>query len=172
MRSYGATERVFELINRTPEFAGKKHNGEHISLKGEIEFENVSFSYPGRTEQAALSAFNLKIAPGEKVALVGPSGAGKSTVASLLLGFYQPSSGGIKFDGYDSSNLSLEDIRQSIVIVEQEPTLFAGTIAQNIGFAINEADASLNNIESAAKQAFAHGFISEFPKGYQTIVGE
>lgn len=170
-RSYGGTERVFELINRVPLGASKSGTKSH-NLHGEVGFHSVSFSYPGRPNQYALKAFDLIIKPGEKVGLVGPSGAGKSTIANLLLGFYEPTQGEITFDGIPTTELNLKRLRAQIAIVEQEPTLFSGTIAENIAFALPDRPASLEEITAAAKESNAHEFISSFPSGYQTLVGE
>lgn len=172
MSSYGATERVFELINRVPDFTKKNNDSNCVTLNGEIQFDKVSFSYPARLGQMALSSFNLKINVGEKIAIVGPSGAGKTTIANLLLGFYEPTQGCIKFDGIESTLIGFDDIRKAIAIVEQEPTLFSGTIKENIGYAVDTPEINSHNIETAAKLANAHEFISAFPSGYQTIVGE
>lgn len=176
MRSYGATERVFEFINRIPNLPERADCVENANISGKITFSQVSFAYPQRPEQTVLKGFNLTINVGEKVAIVGPSGAGKTTIANLLLGFYQPSSGELSFDGINSTQLKIESIRDAIAIVEQEPALFSGSIAENIEYAvnsnINHGDVDREDIESAAKQANAHDFIIQFPEGYQTIVGE
>ncbi len=171
MRSVGATERVFELINRIPRDLTRS-SPDSFSLKGEIEFDKVSFAYPTRLEKTALKSINLKIAAGEKVALVGASGAGKSTIANLLLGFYHPINGGLKFDGVQAQNLRLADIRKSIAIVEQEPALFSGTIFENIQYAASDLNFKEEDIINAAKQANADDFIRGFPEGYNTKVGE
>lgn len=172
MRSYGATERVFELLNRVSSVQTYKEGLDVAQLQGNIAFENISFTYPGRKDKEVLHSFNLKVKSGEKVALVGPSGAGKSTVVNLLLGFYEPSRGAIWFDGIDASTLDYVSIRESIAIVEQEPVLFTGTIAQNIGYSIKDPLEELDKIKQAAKMANAHDFIDNFPDGYHTAVGE
>lgn len=173
MRSYGATERVFELLERVPKVKTYNKEGKHTAkLQGNVEFDKVSFAYPGRAEKEVLSSFSLKINAGEKVALVGPSGAGKTTVVNLLFGFYEPNKGCIKFDDVDSSTLDYFSIRESIAIVEQEPVLFSGTIAENIGYALDDPLTQPNKIRHAAAMANAHDFIINFPDGYQTAVGE
>ncbi len=172
MRSYGATERVFELLDRVSKIQTYKEGMEIAQLQGKVEFDQLSFAYPGRQEKEVLSAFSLTIESGEKVALVGPSGAGKTTVVNLLLGFYEPREGCIRFDGTDASSLDYRSIRESIAIVEQEPVLFSGTIAENIGYALSNPLDRLDEIEHAAEMANAHDFIVNFPKGYQTTVGE
>ncbi len=172
MRSYGATERVFELLDRVSDVQTYKEGMEIAELQGKVEFDQISFAYPGRQEKKVLSSFSLTIDSGEKVALVGPSGAGKTTVVNLLLGFYEPSEGCIKFDGIDASTLDYVSIRESIAIVEQEPVLFSGTIAENIGYALSNPHVRLDEIKHAAKMANAHDFIVNFPNGYHTAVGE
>lgn len=173
MRSYGSTERVFELIDESAESAfHKEGTSKPVQLQGQVEFEGVEFAYPGRKEKTVLHSFNLTIHAGEKVALVGPSGAGKTTVINLLLGFYQPTAGTIKLDGTASHQLDLKDIRDSIAIVEQEPVLFSGTIAENIGYALSNPNDHLDEIRHAASVANAHDFITHFPSGYDTPVGE
>lgn len=172
MRSYGATERVFELLERVSEVQTYKEGLAIARLQGNVQFDQVSFAYPGRKHEEVLCSFSLTIETGEKVALVGPSGAGKTTVVNLLLGFYEPKDGCIKFDGIDSSNLDYGSVRDSIAIVEQEPVLFTGTIAENIGFALSSPQVALDKIKEAAEMANAHDFILNFPEGYQTPVGE
>ncbi|HAA15626.1 MAG TPA: ABC transporter permease, partial [Cytophagales bacterium] len=121
MQAFGATERVFELLDRVSESKTYKEGLATADLQGNVEFDQLSFAYPGRKEETVLKDFNLSITAGEKVALVGPSGAGKTTVVNLLLGFYEPSAGGIRFDGIDSTTLDYRSIRDSMAIVEQEP---------------------------------------------------
>ncbi|MDW3190969.1 MAG: ABC transporter transmembrane domain-containing protein [Cytophagales bacterium] len=172
MRSYGATERVFELLERVSAVQTYQKGLASVRLQGNVEFNQVSFTYPGRKEKEVLHSFDLKIKTGEKVALVGPSGAGKTTVANLLLGFYEPKRGCIRFDGIDSATLDYGSIRDAISIVEQEPVLFTGTIAENIGFALSNPLDAMDKIQHAATQANAHDFILNFPGGYNTPVGE
>ncbi|HAA18558.1 MAG TPA: ABC transporter permease [Cytophagales bacterium] len=172
MQAFGATERVFELLDRVSESKTYKEGLATADLQGNVEFDQLSFAYPGRKEETVLKDFNLSITAGEKVALVGPSGAGKTTVVNLLLGFYEPSAGGIRFDGIDSTTLDYRSIRDSMAIVEQEPALFSGTIAENIGYALGDPATELDKIQEAAKLANAHNFITGFPDGYHTAVGE
>ncbi len=171
MKSIGATERIFELLNRTPQTRTDMETNIH-HLNGDLEFKNITFSYPSRLEQEALKSFNLKIAAGEKIAIVGPSGAGKSTVANLILGFYIPSAGHLTFDGIRSDQLSLSDIRKHIAIVEQEPSLFSGSIFDNIRYALPDPQVDDEAIFKVAKLANAHDFISSFPQGYATLLGD
>jgi ATP-binding cassette subfamily B protein len=142
-----------------------------MQLKGDIEFREVTFAYPTRPQQPALDAFDLSVAAGEKVALVGPSGAGKSTVINLLLGFYEPLSGAIRFDGAAAETLRLSELRKHIAIVEQEPALFAGSIMDNIRYAAPNGEANECDVVQAAKHANIHDFVSKLPMGYGTRVG-
>ena len=171
MQSFGATERVFELLDRVSAVQTYKEGLAPANLQGQVAFENVSFSYPSRDEEV-LHDFHLTMEAGEKVALVGPSGAGKTTVVNLLLGFYEPSRGRIRFDGLDAATLDYRSIRDAMAIVEQEPVLFSGTIAENIGYSLADPQTELDKIKQAAEMANAHNFITGFPEGYHTTVGE
>ncbi|MFT4925955.1 MAG: ATP-binding cassette subfamily B protein [Phenylobacterium sp.] len=175
MKSIGATERVFELLNRTPQTrtaSATATDQQTTPFKGEISFDNINFSYPTRADKPALKHFNLTIKAGETIALVGPSGAGKSTVANLILGFYQANNGHLRFDGIDAQQLDLTTIRQNVAIVEQEPALFSGTIMDNIRYAVSSGEVSDQAVIEAAKHANADAFICEFADGYQTQLGE
>jgi subfamily B ATP-binding cassette protein MsbA len=166
----GASRRIFELLDTKPdlfETPKPKHLG---SVRGEIVFDNVSFRYGDRGEGWVLANLNLRVAPGEVVALVGPSGAGKSTLVNLLPRFYDPSEGRILLDGVDIRELSLKELRSHIGIVPQETQLFSGSIRDNIRY--GKVDASEDEIVAAAKAANAHDFIVGFPNGYDTVVGE
>ncbi len=137
------------------------------NIKGEVEFKNVSFSYTkGRN---ILKNINFHIAPGETVGLVGKTGAGKSTIANLLIRLYDTSSGSITIDGVDIKNISSQNLHCSISIVSQETYLFRGTILENIRYA--KPDATDEEVIEAAKAAYAHKFIMEYPDGYETMVG-
>ncbi len=133
----------------------------------EIEFNHVTFSYQ---EQPALCDVHLKIPVGQVVALVGPSGAGKTTFAHLLPRFYDPQEGEVRLDGVSIRDFLKHDLRSHIAVVPQTPSLFVGTLEENIR--IGKLDATQEEIETAAKKAFAHDFIMSMPEGYQTAVGE
>jgi ATP-binding cassette subfamily B (MDR/TAP) protein 1 len=135
-----------------------------------LEFKDITFTYPTRPDKQVLKKFNLKIAKGETVALVGPSGGGKSTTVALIERFYDPVEGSMEYCGVDIKSLNVKWYRDQIGFVGQEPTLFNETIANNIAY--GAPDASRNEIEEAARQANAFDFISSFPEGFDTPVGE
>lgn len=139
-------------------------------LNGAIKFTNVNFCYPTRPETQILRNFNLELQPGEVFALVGESGGGKSTIGQLLQRLYDPQSGDITIDEVGLIDVDQQWLRRHIGVVSQEPTLFSGSILNNIRYA--RPQASQEDVEAAAKQANAHSFISKFPDGYHTLVGE
>jgi len=170
-RAAGATERLVDLLN-----ADDTVDDPAAPLplpqptRGEIAFENVVFHYPARPETAALNGVDLRIAPGETVALVGPSGAGKSTIIQLLLRFYDPNSGTIRIDGRDLRDMARDDFRRAVALVPQDPVIFAATARENIRF--GRPGATDAEVEAAARAAASHGFLAALPKGYDTYVGE
>lgn len=172
MKAVGATERVFQLLRVNVKQDRSRGFDGSIAFRGEIEFKDVSFMYPERPDVKALDSFSLHIKEGERVALVGESGAGKSTISNLLLGFYHPNSGELLFDGVAAQKIDLDNIRKNIAVVEQEPSLFSGSIADNIRYAIPDRLVSNEEVIEAAKQANAHDFICALPKGYETDLGD
>jgi ABC-type multidrug transport system fused ATPase/permease subunit len=168
-KTLGASERVLEILDEKSE---SEFDDMKITKKitGDLEFKDVSFQYESRKDVQVLHQVNFRAKAGKKIAIVGPSGAGKSTITNLILGFYNPSSGKLLYDGKDASEYSITDIRQQCAIVPQDVILFGGTIKENILY--GKVEASQSEIEEAARQANAHQFISEFPEGYETIVGE
>ncbi|MGI0493775.1 ABC transporter ATP-binding protein [Alkalinema pantanalense CENA528] len=163
-----ALERIFELLDTQPKVLNKPDAIVLPSLVGNIRMTNVSFSY--QSHQPILHHINLEIASGMTIACVGSSGAGKSTIANLLARFYDPDSGCITIDGHDLRNLDLPTFRRQIGLVSQETLLLHGTIFDNIVY--GQPHASKDQVQQAAKLAYAHDFIGQFPEGYDTIIGE
>jgi ABC-type multidrug transport system fused ATPase/permease subunit len=159
---------IKELMNE-PEIEQWKGTRTIEPINGRIEFDNVSFRYPG-TERDALSEYNLTIEPGERIALVGPSGAGKSTVANLVLGLYAATSGQIRIDGVPQAELDMRWFRKKTAVVMQESILLSGTMADNIRFA--KEDATDEQVREAARRANAEEFILSTPGGFDAVVGE
>ena len=166
-RAAGAAERLMELLVATSEIpdTGTQTPASNTALA----FKGVHFAYPSRPTHPALSDFTLEIAHGESVALVGPSGAGKSTVFELMLRFYDPIAGAIRFGGADLREMSLDRWRQKIALVPQQPSLFSGDIFYNIAYGANEPTQAA--VEAAAQMAHAHEFIQTLPEGYQSYLG-
>lgn len=171
-RALGATDRVFEIINSEPEKINLEYPS-HQSLnriKGDIEFKNISFTYPTRPDFQVLKDVSFRVSAGETIALVGSSGSGKSTIASLSLRFYEPDSGLYLIDGKSSTEYELTHLRDQMAIVPQDVLLFGGTIRQNIAY--GKPNASEEEIIEAAKQANAYDFIMSFPDQFDTLVGD
>ncbi|MBX9908837.1 MAG: ATP-binding cassette domain-containing protein [Beijerinckiaceae bacterium] len=166
----GAAGRLGEILATKPAIAAPPNPRPMPQPpRGELAFENVSFSYPGRSI-SALNGLNLTIRPGERVALVGPSGAGKSTVLQLALRFYDPASGCVVVDGVSAPEADPEAWRERFALVPQEPTVFGVSVRDNIAY--GRPGASQAEIEEAARLAAADGFIRALPDGYGTIIGE
>ena len=158
-------DRIGEIMSTRPE----KMEGEELDVKGDIVFDKVSFRYPSASGDA-LHDVSLSIEHGNIVALVGYSGAGKSTFVDLVAGFWYPTEGSIYIDGRDIRNLSLGSLRSHIGTVTQDIMLFDDTVKENIRF--GRPGATDDEVMEAAKAAFAHDFIMEMPKGYETMIGE
>lgn len=170
-KAIGATERVFELLEETPEKINATQNAVPLEkIKGNVSFKNVAFSYPSRKEVQVLKDVNFTAEFGQKIAIVGPSGAGKSTISSLLLRFYDIESGEITVDGKNIYDYDLENLRGNMSIVPQDVILFGGTIKENIAY--GKPDATDEEIMLAAKQANALNFVEGFPEKFETVVGE
>ncbi|WP_264521580.1 ABC transporter ATP-binding protein [Flavobacterium sp. N1994] len=169
-KAVGATERVFELLEETPEKinAGQKQPIEKI--KGNVTFKNVAFSYPSRKEIQVLKDVSFSANFGQKIAIVGPSGAGKSTISALLLRFYDIDGGQILIDDKNIYDYDLENLRGNMSIVPQDVILFGGSIRENIAY--GKPDATEEEIFKAAKQANALEFVNGFPEKFDTLVGE
>lgn len=171
MKGSGAASRLFELIDRNPQINATV--GEPVLSKphGEIEFKNVSFSYPTRPKIQIFNELNFKIPANSNVCVVGPSGRGKSTITSLLLRYYDVTGGEILLDGKDISKYSVKSLRRHLGVVQQEPVLMSGSIRDNITYGIKSEHVSEEEIIEAAKKANCHDFIDKFPDGYDTIIG-
>jgi ATP-binding cassette subfamily B protein len=163
-----SVDRVFELIAIKPAVTEKSNAMILPAVTGKVEYRHVTFAY--KPSEPVLNNISLLVHPGEAIALVGASGAGKTTFVNLLPRFYDTQSGEILIDGVDIRDVTLNSLRRQIGIVPQETTMFSGTIAQNIAF--GQADFDLVAVESAAKIANAHQFISQLPDSYYTVVGE
>lgn len=166
-----AIERLFELTTFSPQVVDKDDMTPLGSVAGDVKFSNVTFHY-GDTLPPVLSNLSLHVKAGETVAIVGPSGGGKTTLAKLLLRLYDPSGGCILVDGHDIRNASLKSLRQCIVLVPQDIVLFAGTVAENIGYGKMPDKIDMKKVEQAAKLANADGFIQKLSEGYDTNVGQ
>uniref|UniRef100_A0A8B9VT90 Bile salt export pump n=1 Tax=Anas zonorhyncha TaxID=75864 RepID=A0A8B9VT90_9AVES len=169
----GAATDIFETIDKKPTIDCMSEDGYKLDkVRGEIEFHNVTFHYPSRPDVKILDNINMVIKAGETTAFVGASGAGKSTTIQLIQRFYDPTDGmvSITLDGHDIRSLNIQWLRSQIGIVEQEPVLFATTIAENIRYGRDEA--TMDDIIKAAKQANAYRFIMDLPQQFDTHVGE
>ena len=170
-RAGGGMERIDQLLHEQSTIEAPEHPLPlNKPLRGELRMENVSFNYPSRPDAAALEDFSLSVTPGETVALVGPSGAGKSTVFQLLLRFHDPQAGAVRVDGIDVRQLDPTALREAIALVPQDPVIFGTTARENLRYGrLNATDAE---IESAARSAEAHEFLSVLPQGYDSELGE
>ncbi|MEW2915306.1 ABC transporter transmembrane domain-containing protein [Leisingera sp. JC11] len=170
-RAAGATERLVELLNAEDTVLDPvAAQVLPAPVKGEIDFDNVSFRYPSRPDVSALEEVSLTVKPGETVAFVGPSGAGKTTIIQMLQRFYDPNQGAVKLDGVALTQLQRDEFRRHIALVPQDPVIFAASALENIRFGRPEATDA--EVEAAAAAAAAHDFISKLPEGYDSFVGE
>jgi ATP-binding cassette subfamily B protein len=170
-RAAGATERLVELLETPPRIvAPPAPVPAPPSASLDIEFDAVRFAYPARPGTAALERFTLKVAPGERVALVGPSGAGKSTVFALLLRFYDPQQGAVRIGGIDLREMEPSAARRLVAVVPQEPVIFAASVFENVRY--GRPDASRDAVARACEQACAAEFIERLPQGLDTPLGE
>ena len=167
-RAMAAAQRVFDVLDLPESIKNLPEAKVLPTVKGQVSFNNVSFSYnPG---EQVLNNVSFNVKPGEMIAFVGPSGAGKSTVASLLPRFYDVTDGSITIDGEDIRRVTLKSLREQVGIVPQETVLFNGSVYDNILY--GRLDATKEEVEAAAKAANAHNFIMELPQGYQTMLGD
>lgn len=170
MAQAGASaERIFEILDAKNDVENKPHAIELPEVRGEVEFDDVTFRYFDSSEPV-LNRISFHAEPGQTVALLGSTGSGKSTIINLIPRFYDATEGRVLVDGHDVRDVTIESLRQKIGIVLQETTLFSGSIRENIAY--GKPDASDAEIVAAAKAAAAHDFIMAFPQGYETTVGE
>ncbi|XP_042330140.1 ATP-dependent translocase ABCB1 isoform X2 [Sceloporus undulatus] len=167
----GAAYAIFNIIDNEPQIDSFSETGyKPDQLKGNLDFRNVYFNYPSRPDVQVLKGLNLKVNSGQTVALVGSSGCGKSTTVQLIQRFYDPLEGMVTIDGQDIKTLNLRYLREIIGVVNQEPVLFATTIAENIRY--GREDVTMEEMEKAVKEANAYDFIMKLPNKYETVVGE
>ncbi len=169
-RAVGASERIFELLDETPQIRDAEGARPLVAPRGALAFEQVRFTYPTRPDVQVLDDVSFRAAPGETIALVGRSGAGKSTIAALVQRFWDPSDGVVRVDGHDLRELQLESLRDAIATVAQDPVLFSGSIRDNIAY--GRPDAPLEAIIAAARDAKIADFVESLPDGWETRVGE
>lgn len=160
--------RIYELIDERPQTPDKENSVELDGVNGDVEFENVYFSY--EADKKLIENFNIKAKAGQRIAIVGPTGCGKTTLINLLMRFYEPDSGSIKVDGNNINDLTRKSLRSNYGMVLQDTWLKTGTISKNIS--IGKPDATEKEIVAAAKAAHAHNFIMQMPDGYDTQIGE
>src|SRR5437588_8626995 len=170
-RAAGAAERLMELLETRPQIVAPAVPAVQVQrTAGGVEFDHVRFAYPARPGAAALERFSLRVAPGERLALVGPSGAGKSTVFALLLRFYDPQQGAVRIDGTDVRRMDPRALRRLIAVVPQEPVIFAASVLDNVCY--GRPEASRDEAIAACAKAFALEFIDSLPQGIDTALGE
>jgi ATP-binding cassette subfamily B protein len=172
LRAAGATERLVELLHSRSSIQSPALPlpAALPSAGSAVRMDNIGFHYPSRPLQNALTDFTLDVQPGQTVAIVGPSGAGKTTVFQLLLRMYDPQTGGLLIDGVPCREMALEDLRQRVGIVPQDPVIFSTSALENIRY--GKPQASDAEVHAAAQAAFADAFIRELPQGYDTFLGE
>ncbi len=170
-RAAGATERLMELLEAEPAIQDPATPRVLPQpVRGEVALENVTFAYPSRPDVQALRNLSLHVEAGMTLALVGPSGAGKSTLLDLLIRFYDPQQGQIRFEGLDLRDLRMADLREHLALVPQQPTLFSTTVWENLRY--GKPEASEAEILAATRAAHAHDFLSALPEGYDSFLGE
>jgi ATP-binding cassette subfamily B multidrug efflux pump len=166
--SLASGERIYTILDEEHEALSSNEPLEPVESRGQLEFERVSFAYEhGRN---VLHEVSFVVRPGETIALVGRTGAGKTTIANLLLRFYDATSGSLRLDGNDVRELERQRLRSRIALIPQEPFIFSGTVAENIGY--SRPEAAREEIEAAARSIHAHSFIEDLPQGYDTPLGD
>jgi ATP-binding cassette subfamily B protein len=170
-RAAGAAERLAELLQTPAQIVAPASSvAPPQRAPRAIEFDQVAFAYPARPQTLALEGFTLRVAPGERVALVGPSGAGKSTLFALLLRFYDPQQGALRIDGVDVRDMDPGALRRLVAVVPQEPVIFAASVLDNVRYGRPEAGPA--EVLAACERAFALEFIERLPQGLDTVLGE
>jgi ATP-binding cassette subfamily B protein len=169
-RAAGATERLMELLDTAPEIVAPAAPAPAPRAPRAVELDAVGFEYPARPGSAALRGFSLRVAAGERVALVGPSGAGKTTVLALLLRFYDPQRGAVRIDGADARSFDPRELRRLFAVVPQEPVIFAASVLDNVRY--GRPQASREEVRGACERAFALEFVERLPQGLDTQLGE
>jgi len=169
-RAAASAGRIYEILDEQPTVTDRPGALDLVDCRGDVSFTHVDFAYAADAERLVLADVNLHLAPGETVALVGRTGAGKSTVARLLTRFYDVTSGSVRVDGHDVRDLTLDSLRANVGIVLDEPFLFSLSVRDNIAY--GKPDASVEEVEAAARAAGAHEFVSALEHGYDTVVGE
>ena len=169
MRIHGGTARLFSLLSRKP---SRPQSGplRPDTVHGEIQLKDVYFNYPSRPEVPVLQGLNLTIPPGEFLAVVGPSGMGKSTIGNLIIRFYDPNDGSVLFDGHDLHELDTQWLRQHVILVQQDPSVFSRSIQENILFGSEDADPSA--LKRSLEAVNANEFIDRQSEGLQTMIGD
>jgi subfamily B ATP-binding cassette protein MsbA len=168
LKGVAAAESVFQMLDTESEKDQGTHQVQRV--KGEVQFENVAFTYP-QQDQITLKNVNLKVNAGEVIALVGKTGSGKSTLVNLISRFYDANEGKVLIDGVPVQDYKLQNLRQQIALVNQQVTLFNETIAANIAYG-SQQNASMDEIKAAADAAYATEFIEQLPEGFATLIGE
>lgn len=163
-----SADKIFGLLDTPVEVREKPGAIDLLECRGQVEFQHVTFAY--KPNEPVLHQVDLKVAPGETVALVGPTGAGKTSIINLVARFYDPQEGRVLLDGHDLRDLTFSSLRQSVAIVMQEKFLFSGTVRENIAY--GRPDATDEEVEQAARTVYAHDFITKLPHGYDTQVHE
>ncbi|MBK9071860.1 MAG: ATP-binding cassette domain-containing protein [Myxococcales bacterium] len=174
-RAAGAAQRLFEIVDTSPEVASPAKPTPLPEGGGHLAFEGVTFRYPARADVEVLRDVSFEVKPGQVIAIVGASGGGKSTILQLLFRFFDANAGRVTFEGVDVRQLALPELRRALALVAQDPVLFSGTIAENICYGLeggNKGSGDAGAMERAARDANAHEFIAGFPDGYETVVGE